>query len=273
VQIVGSPTVADTAGSITLILQRRQSRGGLKAPEVVSVHTVGITAVPGVDFAPVDQVITLPPRARTAKVTIPIFPDDQSNGTRTFAVTLDHAPVSGNPADSQAVVITIEHPVPRLSPPIVVKTRLLTSADQVTGFMITFNKDMDPAQVQDLSNYKVHGQQAGPSNVVLSQAVYNQAAHTVTLVPAQPVLVRRYVVENPGPGPQSRLTDLAGNALDGVGDGTPNGIFYATFAASGSSYSPVVRARLAADRQLHVANRSNRQERLGESLGYLTLLL
>ena len=56
--------------------------------------------------------------------------------------------------------------------------------DQVTAFVITFDKPMNPATVQDLGNYEIHPSKGG-DKVPLGWAVYNARRHDVTLVPAK----------------------------------------------------------------------------------------
>ena len=267
VQIVGKSLVADTAGSITLTLKRTRAAGEQLGAEAVAVDTVAGTAVAGVDYSPVHQVIPFAPGVRTEGVTIPIFPDAQNAGTLTFSLTVNDVPSDATPSLEQSAVISIIHRASTQLPPRIKSTLLLTSGNQVTGFVINFDQDMAPGPVADVGNYNVHLQQAGSPTVPLLSAVYNPARHAVTLVPAQPVPAGNYVVQNPGPSQQSPLTDTAGVALDGVGDRTPNAILYALFVPKGPTLSPVYKAQLSADQRIHEVKKGRRGDTLGETPG------
>jgi hypothetical protein len=270
VQIVGGRQVLDTAGLITLTLRRAPGPGHTTAPAVVAVNTIAGTAAAGVDFAPIHQDVGFRPGESSTPITIPIFPGDPATARKTFTLAATAVPHTTNPADMQSVVVTIIHKTNQVRvavPPRIKTTQLLTSGDQVTGFMITFDKNMQRGAVQDVKNYDVHPAQDLSARIPLLAAVYNGARRTVTLVAAQAVPTGRYVVENPGPNLHSPIVDTAGVALDGVGDGSSNGILYARFIPHGPRPSPVFKAKILSDRRAHAIKQRNRGGQLGSVLG------
>jgi uncharacterized repeat protein (TIGR01451 family) len=107
---------------------------------------------------------------------------------------------------------------------------------RVSALDLVFTEDLDPATATNLAFYRVIA--AGKDNllgtaddqvIALHSATYDPDARTVTLTPSTPleqntvfqVTVNRAEATQNAPG----VTDLAGNAIDGDGDGHPGGAF------------------------------------------------
>ncbi|MBX6315077.1 MAG: hypothetical protein IRY99_19505 [Isosphaeraceae bacterium] len=287
--------VSDQVGSITISVDRVLPPGATKfeGKESATVATVGGTAVPGVDYEPVRETITFEGQERHKMVTIPILPDFQNTTGRSILVAIDDAPYPSNMPDPSGPAVVpafvrgtgdfnptvhqndpknaIIHVVHRtdLTPPTVKEAHLITRGNKVTGFVLTFSKDMAPGPVEDVRNYVVRedistwqprwarglprpdftGQNPPPATPVpLKSAEYNPKTRSVTLTPVTPVKVSPYYwVENPqilqpnGTVQPSPLTDTAGNYLDdGLGGPDPEGRLIARFSvAPGPGPKPV----------------------------------
>ena len=96
---------------------------------------------------------------------------------------------------------------------------------QTTTLVIQFDSVLDPASASNLANYRLVGALAngtfdGPP-IPLRSAVYDPAAHSVTLTPESGHLnvFRHYQLSISG------VTNPKGVPLDGDGDGKPGGTF------------------------------------------------
>lgn len=132
---------------------------------------------------------------------------------------------------------------PDLTPPTLVKEQLLgTDPRQVAGVVLTFSEPLDPVSAQDLKNYRVgrrtdqkqnydpnfnHVEQEAFKDGLIrfTSAVYDPATLTVTLTPVEPFNITRKfrTIRVLARGPNRAVKDLAGNILDGDGNGKPTG--------------------------------------------------
>ena len=88
-----------------------------------------------------------------------------------------------------------------------------------TTLVLHFNEALDPARAQDVANYRIVGPDG--RTVAIASAVYDSAAHTVTLAPRRRLdLHRIYRLTVVGTGPRG-IADGAGNLLDGGRTGRP----------------------------------------------------
>jgi hypothetical protein len=131
---------------------------------------------------------------------------------------------------------------PDITPPTLVGEQLLgTDPRQVTGVVLTFSEALDPTSAQDLKNFRVgrrtdQHQNFQPENelhqeafkdglIRFTSAVYDPAAFTVTLTPKQPFNITRKfrTIRVLARGPNRGVKDVAGNILDGDGNGKAMG--------------------------------------------------
>jgi hypothetical protein len=155
--------------------------------DVAYVSTAGGTAVAGVDYTPVNETVTFQPGQTSQPIQIPVLPAPASDGTRVLGIDVSSSP--GGPPTSEAFLI-ITHSSDT-TPPQIIASKALTRGAYVTGFVLTFSKDMAPGPVQDVSNYAVEnprsyrlvrGKQWLTSRTVpLSSAVYDPTTRSVTL--------------------------------------------------------------------------------------------
>jgi hypothetical protein len=226
---VNMATVVGTESSATPVTLTRTTGGG--------------TAVPGVDYTPVQQTITLTPNTSSdpmsadpmVTVRVPILPGSPSMGTRVLPVTL--SPTPGNP-QGQTEYIVITHGGDT-TPPTVLNAQALTLGGKVVAFSIQFSKPMDPATVANLANYAAAAPksalEAGASlmgtsssvsyskSIPLKSVVYDATSNTAYLIPVSPTKpnnrIRRpfeFQVGSPAPTTFSNLRDTSGNPINSL---------------------------------------------------------
>ena len=227
-----SEIVSDQVGVVDVSVFDLSNIGDASAgtAETVTVTTSGITAVPGVDYTPVQQTITLTP-GQPSTVSIPILPGPASLGTRTLRVSV--SPTPGAP-QGESQVIAIVHGADA-EPPFVVKSQALTKGGKVVAFALKFSEPMATGTATNPANYVVSapatkreilstafGGHGGLSKrIPLKSALYDAATATVYLVPIKAVNPRSFglPVFEIGPptstvdAPISNLTDTSGNPI------------------------------------------------------------
>jgi hypothetical protein len=156
-----------------------------------------------------------------------------SPGSETNTATIAHAdqfdPSPGNNVASAVVTASEVTPV---TPPSVTSLRRFGFHDQPTVFVLTFSSALDPTRAQDLGNYHLtliaHGGRLHLP-VRLTGAVYNAAAHSVTLQPAKLLPLRfQYMLVVNGTSPTG-VSGPSGVLLDGAGNGVPGSDYVRVF--------------------------------------------
>lgn len=227
-----------TAATVTLVRTADTSATGTEVVQVAT--TSGGTARPDVDYTPVKQNVTFDKGEYTKQVTIPLVNPGGGGptaDTRTIGLTAIAVGTS-SPTQSVAQVNLIPHA--DITPPTVTDVTQLRQRGMLTGFQITFSKDMDPIQAARPGNYVVTGVISTKSkgfslfgktkttafNVPIAHAEYDAATRTVTLsVKRLQVPLATYNISNPQvTGTPSALRDVSGNRLDVNGDGTAEGV-------------------------------------------------
>jgi hypothetical protein len=113
-----------------------------------------------------------------------------------------------------------------IDPPTVVDVNRFGIHMQPTVLVVTFSEALDPTSAQDPKNYKIFDPSGRP--VGIASAVYDAAAHTVTIKPRNRInLHHTYRLTVYGSG-QGGLTDAHGTRLDGVGNGLPGSDYTTT---------------------------------------------
>ncbi len=239
--------VNDKVGTVDVSAMLQNNNDISLPTQTVTLTTSGGTAVPGVDYTPVQQTISLTPNTTTLmptqSVSIPILPGPASLGTRTLEISI--SPTPGAP-QGQKEFIVITHGTDTTTP-YVVNSQALIQNDKVVAFAIQFSRPMAYSTVTDLSNYAVGvvsslsqaalaattGTSGFSKTVPLKSALYDASNSTVYLVPAGKVKPSsHYWVESPDalqiglqilqtkpadqlafPATMSKLTDTVGNPI------------------------------------------------------------
>jgi uncharacterized repeat protein (TIGR01451 family) len=169
------------------------------------------------------------PVGDSATITIIVRPASAAIGTTlTNTVAVAAAETDPNPSNNVAQVVTATvippatPPVDTIAPTVVALQRFGFHA-RPTRLVLTFSEALDAARANNLADYRLISPCGGV--IRIRSATYNAAARTVTLRPTRLLDLHhtfRVVVNGKS---TSGLADLAGNALDGDGDGRPGGKF------------------------------------------------
>ncbi len=257
-------TASAQSGTASITLANSEAPGPDGSPtasteQVYLSFGSGGTAVPGVDYTPGGQTVNFSAGEGTVTVQLQILPGSAAEGTRTVALDLSTAP-GAQPFAVAYLDITHNSDT---TPPNVVSTKALTKGPDVTGFVITFSKEMAVGPIQDVQNYAIEDPRSirilpriqstiDTHYLPIKSAVYNSATDSVTLNLAKKTrkyaafmimdtgtanafneadqLAEQYA-KNPssaGSEPQliqqvSPITDSNGNPLDSTHSGTPDG--------------------------------------------------
>jgi hypothetical protein len=253
----GIYTVSDKAGAASITLSHNNNGVPPTTAEQVDFSLGGGTAVPGVDYTPTHRTISFAAGETSKTVKIPVLPAAVSAGNRVVQINL--APAAGS-APTSAAFLVIQHS-PDTTPPTVASTKMLTKGPYVTGFVLTFSKDMARGQATDVNNYEIDDPRSirpikgaewsyAKREVPLKSATYDPATHSVTLNVSGHVkkfpfftvldrpfsdamkLVSQAIIKKSQPNPtqmlsqSSPLTDTTGNLMDSMGTGTADGHLY-----------------------------------------------
>src|SRR6185312_2331630 len=124
---------------------------------------------------------------------------------------------TAEPAHSDSRTFTINVLGPVLPPPNVVSVRRYGQGFVPTLLTLTFDEPLNAASAQNVANYTLlvpNGRR-----IKIRSVVYNPAAHTVTIVPAELLnLFRRYTLRVNGSKPGG-VANSSGILLDGAGNG------------------------------------------------------
>jgi hypothetical protein len=262
-------TVSAPTGTASITLQNNQFPGPSGSPTTSAEHVYlsfgSGTAIPGVDYTPGGQSVNFSSGQTSATVPLPILPGSPSEGTRVVELDLSTAPGS---TPFAAAFLDITHNSDT-TPPTVVATKAVTKGPNVTGFVITFSKDMAPGPVQDVNNYAIEDPRSmhvvqsaewvtATRLLPIKSAVYDSRRHSVTLTLRKGVrkfpeftimdrqtydamnqAVQMSKQNSPTSPPEmlpqiSPITDRTGNPLDSNHSGTPDGSLY-TLAGNGKA--------------------------------------
>ncbi len=117
---------------------------------------------------------------------------------------------------------------PDVTPPEVSQLNWSGSAHSITSINLTFDAPLNSALATDAANYELIGATKGQV-ISFGAPAYNPVTHTVTIVPSAPLASNQYFeIEVLGTGPTA-IRDIAGNILDGAGNGAPGSNYVAYF--------------------------------------------
>jgi uncharacterized repeat protein (TIGR01451 family) len=174
--------------------------------------------------------------SRTLQITV--RPTADAAGTelvnKVTSISTTDDPVVGNNTDVLSPAVFIVIPSTDTVAPTVAELRRIGYHFQPTRLVLTFSEGLDPARAGDLAQYRLVGSgrdgRLGTSDdraIALRSVLYDASKNTVVLRPRRQLsLFRTYRLTVSGATP-SGVTDLAGNLLDGDGDGRPGGDYVA----------------------------------------------
>lgn len=222
----GSFEVTDQSGVAVLPVVRVYGASG-----TISIHyqTSALTATPGLDFTPTSGTLTLGPGQWTGSIEVPILDDPYRSQDTYLNVTLD-SPTGGAYLGPIATSeVHIQDVDPDLTPPQVSNLGWSGSAQAITSLTLQFTAPLDPAYATDAADYHLV-RLVGGQTIPIASISYDPTDFAVTIVPGAPLPSGRYYqVQVVGTGSDA-IRDLAGNLLDGAGDGTAGTSYLAMFA-------------------------------------------
>ena len=209
-----SLAVDESAGSATLQVVRS---GGLSQAVSVTVATSGGTAVAGVNYTSINEVLNFAPGQASQDITIPV--EDAGNLPRelTVNVVLSNPGGSaelGNPSTSTLEILNAARSTDTgksSTAPLVTMDRIQLIRNRrhhVTEVLIGFSGALNPAQAVSMAQYELvragrHHSFTGRGTrlIKLWSAVYDAANNTVALTPKRPFAIGKPVelVVNGGP--------------------------------------------------------------------------
>jgi hypothetical protein len=223
----GAPryAIGEDGGVATITVTRTEGSIGTVT---VPFATTGDTATAGSDFTATSGTLSFAPGETSKTFTVPIFNDADGEGDESLVLVLGDPTGGAFPGGPVAAQLRINanDRRDRTGPTV---TRVLETGPSrgITGAVVHFDEDLDPARAQDLSNYSIVG--IGPRNrrtrIDLASAAYDPVGRTVTLTAVAPFRQTRFrrLEFRVGGRRRSGITDLAGNLLDGNGDRRPGG--------------------------------------------------
>jgi hypothetical protein len=233
--------VDEAAGTATITVSRDRN----SMTTSVNFSTADGTARAGTDYVATSGTLTFNPGEFVKTFTIPILINPLIKGNETVILNLS-APTNGASLGipSSAVLVIVDDMVDRMGPH-VTSVKAVSGAFGVAEVVITFDEPLDPARAINLLNYGYSVRLPGRDGklgtrddrlIGLCPATYNPVTLTVTLplAIAIPANTRMEIMINAAtdvPGAGVGVSDLAGNLLDGNGDGHPGGPFSAVIVA------------------------------------------
>jgi uncharacterized repeat protein (TIGR01451 family) len=234
--------VAETGVFAAITLDRT---GDTATASTVHFSTFGGNATPGLDYQPVDAVVTFAAGATSATVDVPVLADPYDNTNELVNLQLDN-PTGGalllqpdlststGPITALLEIINLD---PVLVGPTITDLKLIGLANSIIGFEVDTTGNLNPITANYTPNYTIialgGGGKAGLAYgtvVPVASATYNASNGSVILVPetALPGNELFEVIIN-GEGPTA-LSDRAGNPLNSVLYQTPGSDYVLTVA-------------------------------------------
>ena len=224
---VSSLAVNENAGTATLLVTRT---GNPDVPVTVHVATAGGDAQPGINYTPVDTVLTFPSGVLTQTLSITVRDDGAVTPDRQVVVTLDKpslGSVLGTPASTTLVIRNTD------LPPLVrmVGLRLVTDRKKnITQVIVSLSGGVNPFQAQKLATFRLatagkRGSFDAKNAPILKlrSARYDAATATMTLTLLKSFRLAKTVQFRINGSVPAGLVDATGRLIDGDHDGRPGG--------------------------------------------------
>jgi hypothetical protein len=240
---VSTLSVNENAGTAQIQILRLANEHGAV---LVHVATSGGSAVPGINYTPIDTTLNFADGQASQTLTIPVRDDGAVTGDLSVNLVLS-APgggaILGSP--SSATIVIHNTDVPPLVTMISVQP-VTNQKHEVTRIIVVFSGDLNAGKATSLATYRLAAAgkkgsfTAKNSQVIkLKSAVYNPANDSVTLTVKKAFALRKPVQLLVHGG---LLRDRWGRLIDGNHDGQPGGNAVAVLRRSGVTISAMARA-------------------------------
>ena len=219
--------VSEMAGYAAIVVTRTD---GTKGAVWVNYQTIALNATPGLDFSPTSGTLSLADNQSSATFLVPVLADPWDNHDEYLNVVLG-SPGGGAMMGSQTTtLLRIIDVDPNFTPPQVTHLSWNGTAQSITRLNVSFSAPLNPTFAMNPANYELVAPALGNAVIPLTPQTYNPSSDSITLVPAVPLPSGVYYrLQLVGTGPTA-IRDVAGNLLDGSGNGLPGSNYLASFA-------------------------------------------
>ncbi len=201
------------------------------AAGTVTIHyqTTPIDATPGLDFTPTSGILTLGPGQWSSSIVVPVLNNPYLNHDTHLTLTIDSPTGGAWLGSTTKSQLLIQDANPDTTPPRISGLSWTGTPKWISSLALQFTAPLNPHDATNAADYLLTTTTSGQPIPIASLA-YNPSTFTVTIVPASPIPSGQYDrIQVIGTGP-SGIKDLAGNPLEGNGNGNPGSDYVALFA-------------------------------------------
>jgi hypothetical protein len=248
-----SVTVKENAGNATITVVRA---GGYQGAVSVDVATSGGTAVAGVNYTAINEVLNFAAGQDSQTFTIPIKNAGVLKTNLTVNIVLSSPGPNAALGTPSTETLTISNVV---SAPLVTMTGVQPEKNKkgkVTGIVIDFSGAVNMTEAQNTNTYEliVAGKGGsftgkGAKVITIKSAAYNSTNDSVTLTPAAAFGLSKRVELVVDGVPPNGLQDAGGRYIDGADNGKAGSNAVAILTKGGVTISAVPAGPLAIKRQ------------------------
>lgn len=218
--------VTDQAGVAVFPIVRQFGAAGTIT---VQYSTAAIDAVAGVDFTPASGTLTLGPGQTSATIQVPVLDDIYQNHDDYVSLVIDNPTGGAVLGPNTSATLHIQDVDPDVTPPVVTGLTWSGTSRSIQNLTLTFSEPLDPAFATDASDFRLTRQDNGQAFAIASIS-YDAASDSITITPQAPLPSGQYIqLLVLGTGADA-IRDLAGNVLDGDGNGNPGSNYQVLFA-------------------------------------------
>ena len=222
----GSLQVTDLSGMAVFPVVRLYGSAG-----TVTIHyqTTPIDATPGLDFTPTSGTLTLSPGQWSSSIIVPVLNNPYLNHDTHLTLSIDSPTGGAWLGPTITTELLIQDANPDTTPPEISGLSWTGTPKLIRSLALHFTAPLNPNNADNAADYLLTTT-TGNQPISIASITYNPSTFTVTIVPASPIPSGHYDrIQVIGTGP-SAIKDLAGNSLDGNGNGQPGSDFVALFA-------------------------------------------
>jgi len=219
-------SVPETAGVAQLLVVRTD---GAKGAVTVNYQTSAVNATPGLDFAQTSGTLTLASGQMTGTILVPVLANPWDNRDEYVNVVLGSPGGGANVGPVSTTLLRIIDVDPNSTPPRVSQLIWTGTSLSITSVSMTFTAPLDQSSALNPADYRLIALATGNQVIQVNPPTYNSLTHTITLVPTAPLSSGQYYeIQVLGTGPTA-VRDIAGNLLDGAGNGVAGSSYVASF--------------------------------------------
>lgn len=209
---LSAPVVAAVEGGNASVTVTRTD--GAVGAVTVDITSLGATAIPGLDFKPTTQTLTFAPGETSKTFDVAVSDDSVAEDDEYFSINLSNltgAATFGYPSTA-AVRISSNDDLDDVVP--TVTSVLLTGPSRgISGAVVKFSEDMDPASAGNVANYTFSTRAKKKTALTITSAVYDPVTRSTTLSVAPFAQTQFKSIEIGLNNKTGGITDASGNLL------------------------------------------------------------